>query len=936
MPRIRLTQFPAGLVVNTPLNAQPQGSLRCARNAASLAGGGTLRSRGPFISFGKNTARSRAFTRFNGRMITYGEVTSPPSSLRIDRETAPDSNFFTTLDHTTLTNPTVTLPSGSKAPALFLTASPTPERDEQLFILDPANTPGNNALLKLDDSGNLTHWGILPPKATDVTTINLTTVNGLYGVGGGTNTKYISDNPSPADPFSDGEPIGGPLTKWVLTSGDEDGLSPATTAFLDASVAPSGHPLKCIVAKGDTAVLTRTFATAVDLTSVGTASSTDEDFIQFWVRIRRPAHIKSLEIAFDTSASANFTSSFFSREITFRLVNQQQRHKLIGLGDMLPANPKKLQKFLQKQEQKAPDLTFAEQHGQQRIPIAANTWTRITLPKNTFIASGQNPSWNAVTAVRITIHASQEGKTAVFLDALTLAGGPGLHGDYQYTLTFANDDGTPATPGTRSNPPIDDANGSATGIPNSIVSVRIANVERQTVRLTLPAMTFDPQVKRIEIWRTVGNGSAFFRCGYITVSGGSIPQTTYDDNCADYYGLRSDANPTTTAGGNGVNFAVLDATVELPLDNTSPNDPGFAFQDVANTTHLGRMWWGRNVAALRDDGTSQASLGNQGNVYYSPPGRLEAVQGFIPVTSGVTDPVQKLVVWNGRLFCFTTSGLFEIVGTDEPFVALRVEGAPGTLTPYTVQPTPIGIMWLAEDGVYVFNGMSARNVTDAALLPLFRERRSIDTGGTTPLAPVHGPTQRAVAGRYEYVIGPGEDISSTQSYIFDFESQTWRGPIDEGPKPPAVQFGGAFYDATRGQLLVDNAAAGGQAIGELDPKTYPTTGIVAFFDSVVFLWRASPGRKGILRKVWVDLTVGTNGSLGSLAVTAITDNGQTAFSTISAGFNVGDTNRNVFEFNANFPGEVFALRVSCNSARNVTINAIEADIYDPAASDQAV
>jgi hypothetical protein len=893
MPRIRFSLAPQGLHLNNDETLQPEGTLRRCRNIWKLEGEGFVRQ-SPGTDFAGNSPLGRAIGLFNNRVIIRGETLG---TQRIARATT--QGGFSFADLTLPGTPTVTLRSTDQ-PTLFTTASPIPGKDEYLFILEPANQPGDNALLKLSDAGTLSHWGILPPKQTDVTTLQLTK--------GTQQKKYINTNTA-VDPMDDSGPPGGNTVDWVLSAGDEDGLSPDSFSHVE-TVHHAPGSTQCVkfrAGANDVAQITRTFSTPVDLTTFGSSASGDGDFIQFWVKVRRPAHVKSLEIQFDTN-DGTFTS-MFHREVQFVLVKPRQRRKLIGHGDLVPEHHQAA--YLRKHASKTLDLSLAEEQGKPRIPVGRNAWERVTLPKSTFDGEG---NWATVKAVRFVLHATQAGKAAVFIDELAIVGGAGLHGDYEYTITYTSEDGTPRSSGARSNPPLDDGKGTYTGIPNALVTAKISGIERQAVILTFPnGLTFDPQVKRIEIWRTVGNGKAFFRAGYITVSGGTLPAGyQFTDSTADYYGMSDTAANVTV--GNNTSFAVLDPAEELPLDNTSPNDPSFAFQDMVDRPHMGRMWWARNVAAIREDDTTDTSAqGGRGLVYYSPPGRLEAVEAFVPVTSGISDPVQKIVVWSERLFAFTTSSLYEIVGSDEPFVAQKIEGAPGTIYPFTVMPTVIGIVYLSQDGLYVFDGQRSRNVTDPVLMPIFRFGQSLeDLTVSTPSTSI-----RAIAGRNTYYLCPG---LANMIIAFDLNSGAFR--YLDGWQQPGVNHGGAVYDAFNNRVLIDSSAGG--VIDILEPKTYPTLG-VNFVTLKYGAHRVGPGRKGILRKIFVDYSVGPSGTtVGTQQVVAVADGASTPF-TLSNGT---ANQRIVQEFNANIPGERFTLQLNMQG-RDIILNSLEMDIYEP-------
>lgn len=894
MPRMKYSLCFKGLFTNNVDTSAPEGSLLRALNLASLAGSGMLRSGAPSQALsGTGPTMGKSRVKFNSRFLTRG---SPGGGEKIERETAVAGGTYATIfTSPTLTSPVTTL-QASSAPDRWVMAQPTPEKDEHLFMVDPANDSGKNALLKINDAGTVSHWGILPPAATDVTGITVA-LNAQQ-------SKYIN--------FVAADPLAG-VGSWTLATADEDAIGAATAISSVATPAVDGNSIKFIIDKSDSAQMTNILGANVDLTTFGAQPSSDEDFIQFWVRVRRPSRVQSLEIAFDTTVAGDFKKDFFSREVTFKLVTRAQKKKLVGLGDLVPING--VQDFLDKQSAKLYDLTFQDDIGKQQIGVAKNTWSRVTLPKNSFAQSG-SPDWSTVRAIRFTLHATAEGKTAVFLDALTLNGGAGMYGDYKYTITYSSEDGTPQSPGSRSNPAIDDDKGTATGLRNSLVFISMPGVERQSVKLTFPALAFDPQVTRLEIWRTVGNGDAYFRCGYITVSGGALGAgATFDDSAADYYGLNAGALATTS--GNNRYFAVLDPSVELPFDNTSPNDVSFAFRTAADRPHLGRMWWTGNVVAAKEDGTVSSSLGTRGLIYYSPIGRMESVQGWIYITSGVSDQCVQLVVWNDRLFVFTYSSVYEIVGTGEPFQAQKIEGAPGTIYPYTIAPSNIGLLWVSVDGVYKFNGQFAENITDPVLMPVFRHAQSVGD-----LTVSINSNVRAVAGRNAYYIGKGY---TNYCMVYDFDTGVWRY-LDETTTPSANN-GAITYDPSTGKVFVD----GNLSNRELEPLIYPSSGTYTTTVEPLPYVRSGPGRKGILRKIWIDVTRGTGGAATSVAPSVIIDDVVTALAT----FTIPSTNvHTVQEYNLNYPGEVFGMRLTLNGARDVRINTMEMDVYIPGAADE--
>jgi hypothetical protein len=230
-------------------------------------------------------------------------------------------------------------------------------------------------------------------------------------------------------------------------------------------------------------------------------------------------------------------------------------------------------------------------------------------------------------------------------------------------------------------------------------------------------------------------------------------------------------------------------------------------------------------------------------------------------------------------------------------------------------PTVIGIVYLSQDGLYVFDGQRSRNVTDPVLMPIFRFGQSIEdlTVSSTP------PTSiRAIAGRNTYYLGLG--LVTNMILAFDLDSGAFR--YLDGWQPSGVNHGGAVYDAFNNRVLIDSSAGG--VIDILEPKTYPTSG-VDFVTLKYGAYRVGPGRKGILRKIFVDYSVGPSGTMvGTQQVVAVVDGANTAF-TLPTGV---ANQRIVQEFNANIPGERFALQLTLEG-RDIILNSLEMDIYEP-------
>lgn len=895
MPRVKFRDFSGGLHLSGHADMQPRNTLRIA-DGIMCPVQGRLRMAGvPVARFSSTGVTVDGVFRFQTRIWLEG--TSAGVHI-VRRNNATFSTAFTTITFPAAygSQAAVALVANSKCTGVF--APPNDGRQEALFLLDIRNT-GPNLFKSIDPTSTATtRWGILPLTQADVQSANLVLEP--------QDEQFIHTNPA-TDPL---EAAG----DWTLASGDEDALSGPTALTTETTIAVQGNSLKLVVARDDTAQITRAFGADIDLSEFPATSnpSSDQDYIQFWVRVRRPTRLENLEIAFDTTAAGDFADTFFSRELTFKVVRRRQKRELLALGDLVRVGEE--QQFLAENALKPKNLTYDAELGNQQISVAKNTWTRVTIPKASFEKNG-NAEWSTVRAIRITCTGNKEGRTAVYLDRLTHNGGVGMVGQYQYTFTIRNSE-----TGTRSNPFITEDGFVINETPLATGAVP-AVAERQGVSILFPSTrTFDPQADEFEVWRTVGNGKAYFRTGYITLDtpGTLVAGTEIIDLTSDFIGLNDIQTAEftqTTNSGDYTGFATLDPTEELPLDNDSPNSPAFAFQDAVGL-HIGRMWWTRNVATDDGFGNDQDA---QGQVFYSPSGRYEAVQGFVPVTSGATDACQKLTRWNDRLFVHTMHGMYEIVGTDEPFIAHRIEGAPGTMRPGTVKASAEGIFWVSpSDGVYRFNGQFAENISDAALYQLVKLREAVETYPAT-----YDP-QEAEIGNNAYWMAPCAANIGNANFdtaepllIFDFETRSWRAK----PNTRFLYFDWgatvAIVSGPNGQMLGADSA---NEVLDLEPKPFNTAGQTAALLVKTVATRVGPGQQGVLRTLHIEVDLQGEIMTPALIIDDVT-------TTLS---NITGTGRLIFTFKPNLPGQVFSVILSSASVNNpIEIFGIELDIYVP-------
>jgi hypothetical protein len=254
--------------------------------------------------------------------------------------------------------------------------------------------------------------------------------------------------------------------------------------------------------------------------------------------------------------------------------------------------------------------------------------------------------------------------------SLAAAAGGGvttMSGRYWYHTTFMN-----TVTGNRSN--------------SELLQAEVLAIALTQVSLTNIPVSSDGQVNRREIWRTVGDGGAFFLDQVLNDNVTTVLTDTY-----------ADAIPL---GGSFTTNALQ--AIELPIDNSQP-DQTYSDALIDGFT----SFW-----LSREDG-------KKGRLYYSPPGRPEGVRGFLNITYD-NDACQRIIAWNGR-YVFTLKGVYKIEGTD-PYARRLITGVPGVpaANARTVTPSPFGIFYQASDGLRLFNGATSDLVAFDRIGSLFR------------------------------------------------------------------------------------------------------------------------------------------------------------------------------------------------------------------------
>ena len=368
-------------------------------------------------------------------------------------------------------------------------------------------------------------------------------------------------------------------------------------------------------------------------------------------------------------------------------------------------------------------------------------------------------------------------------------------------------------------------------------------------------LSTDSQVTHNEIWRTPGNGADFYLSGRIPAA-----QSSYLDVIGD-------------------NDLGLDA---LQTDNLKP----YAWFDDCITYNASCFW------------ITRTQSGEKGRVYYSPIGRLEAVQGFINVTDD-SDPLQKLVPYGTAIGVFSQAGFFAITGTN-PYYAARVQGVPGTLEPYSAIEVPGGIAYEAPDGPRLLVGVQTTPLFAGKLDATFQ-------GEAAGQLTAWSTGTNAAYCREEYVLS---NLGSTQTLAVNLRTGRWR---DLG-----IPLGPLYYAPGIDKLAAHYTT--GASVLEIEKEGQVTdNGTAISFAMETKHFTDSGAQKILIRSVFVDLLTGST----TLAAVFVADTTTLALTTMAA------SSRLVYEVPINRWVKNFGLRITGSLTQAVEVYGIDFDVYSP-------
>lgn len=273
------------------------------------------------------------------------------------------------------------------------------------------------------------------------------------------------------------------------------------------------------------------------------------------------------------------------------------------------------------------------------------------------------------------------------------------------------------------------------------------------------------------------------------------------------------ANAAVAMQSDGYFIVPAAPNYDISTLGTNPK-PGFL-----NASHMGYQWYA-NLARRPDEGGEFTTrVWFSGSDYSDPEAvDLSKVDGdFIPITSthAFNEPVRAIVPAFNSLLVLKDHEAFAIYGNSPSNFSVRKVGDNGTLSTMSAVGYEGGVIWAGRDGIFVYDGIEATNITEQTLGPWYKEAvRSFDSKTKRAWAFIH---------RDHYVLfiesvtpdnGPIKGVSSqspsrTTIVIYLPErAATLHTNLDVRGAAPVARSHDAWFlvnDATQGRICTANA-----------------------------------------------------------------------------------------------------------------------------------
>lgn len=421
--------------------------------------------------------------------------------------------------------------------------------------------------------------------------------------------------------------------------------------------------------------------------------------------------------------------------------------------------------------------------------------------------------------------------------AATTGGSMDVSSTYYYAYTFYN-----GSSGVESNPS-----------PTNSVSLGAA---QNAVNLSSIDVSGDSQVTARKIYRTVGNGGILYYLA--TISDNTT--TTYADTTAD----------------SGLSDIIISYDNYAPIEGDYQLNRCYYFN--------GTMFWLEGVGAFTYD-----------HFFFSNKYGPETIAGFNSVGNYLYDSPTCFCSWNSQLYCVCTQSVYAIVGneTGTNWEAFKVDGILGSRFAQSVVETPVGVLWMAGDGIRIFTGASQSPPAGGDALAHAYGGGIIDE----IYCNAHKITCRATYARGEYYMGNVENILA-----YNVHTGRWR---DLGMYDATDGTCNAIgYDVVNDRIYMNYRGN----IVDLEDSTYNDGSDAIVFD--IRTKRHSFGQTVVVRRI--DIDADTNGN--TVAITATVNGWSHSLGNLSTSINRQD---NTFSLNA--IGNNINIRIYCSGMTNTIV-----------------
>lgn len=397
--------------------------------------------------------------------------------------------------------------------------------------------------------------------------------------------------------------------------------------------------------------------------------------------------------------------------------------------------------------------------------------------------------------------------------------------------------------------------------------------------------TAAPQKAAGQFWQVTTSGvSGVFEPNW---AGHTTPGNTITDGAVVWTNIGSKDTTDNTAVWTfqGINSPPVLSNDELLYDNAAP----MITYDDAVGPYQNSMFFCRDAA-----------FGSAGYVYASPPGRPESV-GQVYQVSSTEDPTQKLVIWDAALWLLTSGRGFQGRGEYPAISFQNIDGVLGTTVPATVISTQVGIIYWAADGIRLANYSGSRLVGFDALSPVFRGQNEENLTAWSAI----NPPVWAAAGRDEIIFS--DSVSLTLGLSYDGGDLAWRQP---GQVLTAL-----YFERQTGFI---QACWGGVVYLFEQPSQLTDGGAPVPFMMQTMGDYPDPGAQFTTQRLYI--TVNCNGQI--LTPTLIVDGANYPLPPIT------NTERTTIEMRPTIPGRLFdGVLLSGSLSNRIEVFRIEADVY---------